>query len=96
MSVEDAATTAFSTDHHTALSLLHLRANGVSLLMHLQATGLPVILHWGADLGDLGGLSAKALVAAFGPTGLNPFPSMMSSLLTDIPQQPHSLAVSPG
>ena len=83
MSVEDAATTAFSTDHDTALSLLHLRANGVSLLMHLQSTGLPVILHWGADLGDLDGLSAKALVAAFGPTGLNPFPSMMSSLLPE-------------
>ena len=83
MSVEDAATTAFSADHKTAVSLLHMRAHGVSLLMHLQSSGLPVILHWGADLGDLDGLSAEALVAAFGPTGLDPFPSMMSSLVPE-------------
>jgi len=81
MSVEDAATTAFSADQDTAASILHMRAQGVSLLMHLQSSGLPVILHWGADLGDLDGLSAEALVAAFGPTGLDPLPSMMSSLL---------------
>lgn len=83
MSVEDAATTAFSADHKTAVSLLHMRTHGVSLLMHLQSRGLPVILHWGADLGDLDGLSAEALVAAFGPTGLDRFPSMMSSLLPE-------------
>jgi alpha-galactosidase len=83
MSVEDAATTAFSADHKTAVSLLHMRTHGVSLLMHLQSSGLPVILHWGADLGDLDGLSAEALVAAFGPTGLDRFPSMMSSLLPE-------------
>ena len=83
MSVEDAATTAFSADHKTAVSLLHMRTRGVSLLMHLQSAGLPVILHWGADLGDLDGLSAEALVAAFGPTGLDQFPSMMSSLLPE-------------
>ena len=81
MSVEDAATAAFSADQDTAASLLHMRSQGVSVLMHLQSTELPVILHWGADLGDLDGLSAEALVAAFGPTGLDPLPSMMSSLL---------------
>src|SRR5207342_2082579 len=83
MSVEDAATTAFSPDHDSAVSILHLRARGVSALMQLKPTGLPVILHWGADLGDLEGLSAEALLAAFGPTGLDPLPSMMSSLVPE-------------
>ena len=43
-----------------------MRAQGVSLLVQLRPAGLPVILHWGADLGDLDGLSAPALLAAFG------------------------------
>src|SRR4029453_549593 len=38
---------------------------------------------WGADLGDLDGLSAEALLAAFGPTSLDPLPSMMSSLVPE-------------
>jgi len=83
MSVEDAAATVFSADHDAATALLHMRAQGVSLLMQLKATGLPVILHWGADLGDLDGLSAEALLAAFGPTSLDPLPSMMSSLVPE-------------
>ena len=33
--------------------------------------------------GDLDGLSASALLAAFGPTGLDPLPSMMSSLVPE-------------
>ena len=83
MSVGDAAT-VFSVEHDTAASLLHMRAQGVSLLVQLKPAGLPVILHWGADLGDLDGLSAPALVAAFGPTGLDPLPSMMSSLVPEV------------
>jgi alpha-galactosidase len=83
MSVEDAAATVFSADHDAAAALLHMRARGVSLLMQLKPTGLPVILHWGADLGDLDGLSADALLAAFGPTSLDPLPSMMSSLVPE-------------
>jgi alpha-galactosidase len=83
MSVEDAAATVFSADHDAAAALLHMRAQGVSVLMQLKPTGLPVILHWGADLGDLDGLSAEALLAAFGPTSLDPLPSMMSSLVPE-------------
>jgi hypothetical protein len=83
MSVEDAAPTVFSADNDAATALLHMRAQGVSVLMQLKPTGLPVILHWGADLGDLDGLTADALLAAFGPTGLDPIPSMMSSLLPE-------------
>ena len=82
MSVEDAAPTVFSADNDSA-ALLHMRAQGVSVLMQLKPSGLPVILHWGADLGDLDGLTADALLAAFGPTGLDPLPSMMSSLLPE-------------
>jgi alpha-galactosidase len=81
MSVEDSAPTVFSADHETAASLLHMRARGVSAVMQLKPTGLPVILHWGADLGDLDGLSAEALLAAFG--SLDPSPSMMSSLVPE-------------
>jgi alpha-galactosidase len=83
MSVEDAAATVFSADHDAAAALLHMRAQGVSVLMQLQPAGLPVILHWGADLGDLDGLSAEALLAAFSPTSLDPVPSRMSSLLPE-------------
>ncbi len=83
MSVEDAAATVFSADHDAAAALLHMRAQGVSVLMQLKPTGLPVILHWGADLGDLDGLAAEALLAAFGPTSLDPLPSMMSSLVPE-------------
>src|SRR5688500_7707142 len=83
MSVRDAAT-AFSVEHDTAASLLHMRAQGVSLLVQLKPAGLPVILHWGADLGDLDGLSAAALLAAFGPTGLDPVASRMSSLVPEV------------
>jgi alpha-galactosidase len=83
MSVENAALTVFSSDHDAAAPLLHMRAQGVSILMRLKPTGLPVILHWGADLGDLGGLSAAALLAAFAPTGLDPLPWMMSSLVPE-------------
>jgi hypothetical protein len=72
MSVEDAATTVFSAEHDVAIYLLHMRAQGVSFLVELKRSGLPVILHWGADLGDLDGLSAPALLAAFGPTSLDP------------------------
>jgi alpha-galactosidase len=83
MSVEDVAPSVSSFDHDAAASLLHMRAQGVSLLMQLRPTGLPVILHWGADLGDLDGLSAEALLAAFGPTGPDPLPSTMSSLVPE-------------
>src|SRR5688500_3029512 len=83
MSVGDAAT-VFSVEHDTAASLLHMRTQGVSLLVQLRPAGLPVILHWGADLGDLDGLSAPALLAAFGPTGLDPVASRMSSLVPEV------------
>src|SRR5512133_3475964 len=83
MSVEDAAPTVFATGNDAAAALLHMRARGVSVLMQLKPTGLPVILHWGADLGALDGLTADALLAPFGPTGLDPLPSMMSSLLPE-------------
>jgi alpha-galactosidase len=83
MSVEDAEATVFPVEHDAAASLLHMRVQGVSILLQLKPTGLPVILHWGADLGDLEGLSAEALLAAFGPTGLDPLPSMMSSLVPE-------------
>src|SRR4029453_14777019 len=78
MSVGDAAT-VFSVEHDAAASLIHMRAQGVSLLVQLKPTGLPVILHWGADLGDLDGLSAAALLAALGPGGPHPLPSIISS-----------------
>ncbi|HVD79558.1 MAG TPA: glycoside hydrolase family 36 N-terminal domain-containing protein [Propionibacteriaceae bacterium] len=84
MSVEDAEATVFPVEHDAVASLLHMRVQGVSLLLQLKPTGLPVILHWGADLGDLDGLSADALLAAFGPTGLDPLPSMMSSLVPEL------------
>ena len=72
-----------SAEHGAAVSLLHMRAQGVSFLLELRRSGLPVILHWGADLGDLDGLSAPALLAAFGPTGLDPLPSRMSSVVPE-------------
>jgi alpha-galactosidase len=84
MSVEDAEATVFPVEHDAVASLLHMRVQRVSLLLQLKPTGLPVILHWGADLGDLDGLSAEALLAAFGPTGLDPLPSMMSSLVPEL------------
>jgi alpha-galactosidase len=83
MSVEDAAAAVFSADHDATPALLHMRAQGVSVLIQLRPTGLPVILHWGADLGDLDGLSTEALLAAFGPTSLEPLPSMMSTLVPE-------------
>ncbi len=83
MLVEDAATTVFSAELDAAVSLLHMRAQGVSFLLELKRNGLPVILHWGADLGDLDGLSAPALLAAFGPTSLDPLPSVMSSVVPE-------------
>jgi alpha-galactosidase len=83
MSVEDAATAVFSADHGAAAALLHMRAQGVSLLLQLKPTGLPVILHWGANLGDLDGLSVEALLAAFGPTSPDPLPSIMSSVVPE-------------
>lgn len=83
MSVKDAEATVFPVEHDAAASLLHMRAQGVSVLLQLKPTGLPVILHWGTDLGDLDGLTAEALLAAFGPTGLDPLPSMMSSLVPE-------------
>jgi alpha-galactosidase len=83
MSVEDAATTVFSAEPDAAVFLLHMRAQGVSFLLELKRNGLPVILHWGADLGDLDGLYAPALLAAFGPTSLDPLPSMMSSVVPE-------------
>ena len=58
MSVEDAEATVFPVEHDAVASLLHMRVQGVSVLLQLKPTGLPVILHWGADLGDLDGLSA--------------------------------------
>ena len=83
MSVADAATSVSSFDHDSAISLLHMRSQGVSVLMQLRTTGLPVILHWGADLGDLDALATDALLAAFGPTGPDPLPSIMSSLVPE-------------
>jgi alpha-galactosidase len=95
MSVEDAAATVFSADHDAAAALLHMRAQGVSALMQLKPTGLPVILHWGADLGDLDGLSAEALLAAFGqPAGI---PAQhLPDPMTGIPPPPASPAVTRG
>jgi alpha-galactosidase len=83
MSVEDAAATASSADHGARDTILHMRAQGVSILLQLKPTGLPVILHWGADLGDLEGLTRGGLLAAFGPTGLDSMPEMMSSLIPE-------------
>ena len=83
MSVEDAAATVFSADRDAGVALLHMRAQGVSLLLQLNSTGLPVILHWGANLGDLDGLSTQALLAAFGPTSTDPVPSIMSSVVPE-------------
>lgn len=83
VSVEDAAATVFSAGDDAAVSLLHMRAQGVSVLVELKPTRLPVILHWGAHLGDLAGLPTSTVLAAFGPTSLDQIPSMMSSVLPE-------------
>ena len=82
MSVEDAEATVFPVEHDAAASFSTCEP-GCQRLIAAETDGLPVILHWGADLGDLDGLTAEALLAAFGPTGLDPLPSMMSSLVPE-------------
>ncbi len=49
------------------MSLVHLRADGVSLLLDARAGLLPAVVHWGADLGDLGAEDAVALADAAVP-----------------------------
>jgi alpha-galactosidase len=83
VSVEDAAAIVFSVEDDAAVSLLHMRAEGVSVLVELKPTRLPVILHWGTDIGDLDGLPTPTLLAAFGPTSLDPLPSMMFSVVPE-------------
>ncbi|MCC8243149.1 alpha-galactosidase [Saccharothrix luteola] len=40
--------------------IVHLRADGVSLVLRCKDSGLPHVLHWGADLGPDAGLDAVA------------------------------------
>ena len=65
MSLGDAAT-VFSVEHDAAASPHPHASPGRQPLVQLSPTGLPVILHWGADLGDLDGLSAPALLQLSG------------------------------
>ena len=45
-------------------AIVHLRAEGVSVLVDLTAGRLPSILHWGGDLGALAAEDAPALLAS--------------------------------
>ena len=45
-------------------TVVHLRADQVSLLLDLTESQLPVVLHWGADLGELAAGDATTLIAA--------------------------------
>ena len=45
-------------------AIVHLRAEGVSVLVDLTAGRLPSILHWGDDLGALDADDAPALLAS--------------------------------
>ena len=45
-------------------TVVHLRAEQVSLVLDLTEGQLPVVLHWGADLGELVPEDAPALIAA--------------------------------
>ena len=74
----------FSVEHDAAASLLHMRAQGVSALVQLKPTGLPVILHWGADLGDLDGLSARSTAGRFRPD--RPRSVALDDVLAGIPR----------
>lgn len=47
--------------------LVHLRANGVSLVLDGTDGGLPQVAHWGADLGSLDDDTLRGLAAAAAP-----------------------------
>jgi alpha-galactosidase len=54
------------------VSVLHLRAGGVSLVLDIQEgpeAPLPILLHWGPDLGD--GAGGDALAEALVPAAAN-------------------------
>ncbi|MFL6226423.1 MAG: alpha-galactosidase, partial [Actinomycetes bacterium] len=54
------------------MSVLHLRAGGVSLVLDIQEgpeAPLPILLHWGPDLGDAAG--GDALAEALVPAAAN-------------------------
>ena len=42
--------------------VVHLRAEGVSVLLDLGYGRLPAVVHWGADLGALDPPAAEALI----------------------------------
>lgn len=58
---------ATSPDDGRPDALVHLRADGVSVLLDLRAGELPSVVHWGDDLGRIDAPTATALVVAAVP-----------------------------
>ncbi|PJI84754.1 alpha-galactosidase [Luteimicrobium subarcticum] len=84
--------TVHTTDH---LSMIHLRAGGVSLLLDLDDDRLPQVVHWGADLGELDDDGARAArdVARLQPVG-NPVDGAMR--VSVVPEQSAGWLGTPG
>lgn len=51
------------------MSIVHLRAAGVSLVLDTSGPALPRVLHWGGDLGDVTARDLAALPDAVTPPG---------------------------
>ncbi|MGW8567000.1 alpha-galactosidase [Isoptericola sp. NPDC055881] len=84
----DAAATTDATDHRSSGSavdaLVHLRADGVSLLVDVRGGQLPAVVHWGDDLGPLTAEDAAAVVLA-----------AAAPLANSAPDEPVRLALVP-
>ena len=65
-------------------SLVHLRADGVSVLIDARGGELPAVVHWGDDLGPLDAADAAAVVLA-----------AASPLTSSGPDEPARLALVP-
>ncbi|GIG36476.1 alpha-galactosidase [Cellulomonas pakistanensis] len=75
--------------------ILHLSADGVSLVLDLSGDRLPRVLHWGADLGDPGADELAALRA----TSIPPIASGVTDLpvpLSLLPEQSVGWLGTPG
>jgi alpha-galactosidase len=56
-----------TSSERTGPRVVQLRAAGTGVLLDVGGPGLPRVLHWGADLGDLTGVPAAALLAGSTP-----------------------------
>lgn len=57
------------------MSVLHLRADTVSLVLDARGGGLPLVVHWGAPLGELSTEDLEELADAAVPPSANGTPS---------------------